>query len=239
MSNRNRAVFPAVVALAAALVAAVIVGVQVLTSGGGGASGGTGGTDAAEGPPDGWQQLVRAEPGDPMARGDVDAPVVLIAYSEFQCPFCGKFARDTEPELVEEYVDEGILRIEWKDFPYLGPESHTAALAGRAAAEQDAFWAFHDAMYADQLPPNSGDLDEDHVAAVAEDIGLDVDRFLEDMRSDAAERAVDRDFAEGQAIGVTGTPTFVVNGVPVVGAQPIDVFRQVIEDEAAKAGAGG
>ena len=68
-----------------------------------------------------------------MALGDVDAPVVMISYSEFQCPFCGKYARDTEPILVEKYVDSGVLRIEWRDFPYLGPESTTAAQAGRGS----------------------------------------------------------------------------------------------------------
>src|SRR5699024_5603667 len=73
----------------------------------------------------------RRDADDPMAIGDVDAPVVLIDYSDFQCPFCGKFARDTAPELIDEYVDEGILRIEWRDFPYLGDDSWKGARAGR------------------------------------------------------------------------------------------------------------
>jgi protein-disulfide isomerase len=187
-------------------------------------------------PPESWEQLVRRDPDDPMALGEADAPVVMIAYSEFQCPFCGKFARDTEPTLVEKYVEDGTLRIEWRDFPYLGPESEVAARAGRAAAAQDSFWEFEEAMYADQLPPNSGDLDEDHVAGVADDIGLDVDRFREDMASAEAQQAVQEDFAEGQAIGVTGTPAFIVNGVPVIGAQPTEVFEQTIEKAAKDAG---
>ncbi|MCQ3971414.1 DsbA family protein, partial [Klebsiella pneumoniae] len=92
----------------------------------------------------------------PLSLGEDDAPVVMVMYSEFQCPFCGKFARDTEPELVERFVDEGILRIEWRDLPYLGEESLTAVAAGRAAADQDAFWPFAARLYADQAPPNSG-----------------------------------------------------------------------------------
>ena len=171
-----------------------------------------------------------------MALGDVDAPVVMLAYSEFQCPFCGKFARDTEPILVEKYVEDGTLRIEWRDFPYLGPESTTAAQGGRAAAEQDSFWAFHDAMYAHQLPPNSGNLDEKYLTDIADELGLDVDQFRADMKSKATDQGIAQDFSEGQAIGVTGTPAFVINGVPVIGAQPTEVFEQTIEQAAAEAG---
>ncbi|HET8601812.1 MAG TPA: thioredoxin domain-containing protein [Segeticoccus sp.] len=179
--------------------------------------------------------LARRAPGDPMARGDVDAPVVMVNFSEFQCPFCGKFARDTEPDLVRKYVNNGTLRIEWRDFPYLGEESYTAALAGRAAAEQDGFWEFHDAMYAEQSPPNSGALTVDHLVAVAESVGLDGDRLRTDMRDPALAAGIRKDFQEGQSIGVSGTPAFLINGRPVIGAQPAKVFRQAIEQAAAEA----
>lgn len=191
---------------------------------------------ASAAPPESWEQLVRRDADDPMALGEVDAPVVMVAYSEFQCPFCGKFARDTEPALVEKFVENGTLRIEWRDFPYLGAESTVAARGGRAAAAQDRFWEFEEAMYADQLPPNSGNLDEDYLVSVAEDIGLDVDRFRDDLDSSEAEQAVQDDFAEGQAIGVTGTPAFIINGVPVIGAQPTEVFERTIEKAAEEAG---
>ena len=193
--------------------------------------------DANRAPDDTWAQLVRRDADDPMAMGEVDAPVVMLAYSEFQCPFCGKFARDTAPTLIEKYVEDGTLRIEWRDFPYLGAESTTAAQAGRAAGAQDSFWAFHDEMYADQLPPNSGKLDEDYVAGIADELGLDVEQFRADMTSEATQQAIADDFAQGQAIGVTGTPAFVINGVPVIGAQPTAVFEKTIEQAAADAGA--
>ena len=178
--------------------------------------------------------LARRHPEDPLAMGDTDAPVVMVSYSEFQCPFCGKFARDTEPTLVKEYVDKGILRIEWRDFPYLGEESLTAAKAARAAGAQGKFWEFHDAMYESQLPPNSGRLTKDYVAAIAKKIGLDVQRFNKDLSSPELAGAVQRDFQEGQSIGVTGTPAFLVNGQPIIGAQPTAEFQKVIE-QAAKA----
>lgn len=236
MSERKNAVVPAIVAAVAAIAVLAIVIFPSLGSGAGESDSVTSGSSdaSAEGraPDESWERLARRAPDDPMAMGEVDAPVVMVNYSEFQCPFCGKFARDTEPALIEEYVQDGTLRIEWRDFPYLGPESTTAAHAGRAAAAQGRFWEFHDAMYADQLPPNSGQLDEDYLAGIAEDLGLDVEEFLTDMNSKAAQDAVQDDFAEGQAIGVTGTPAFIINGVPVIGAQPTQVFRDTIEQAA-------
>ena len=243
MSDRRKSpVLPLVVA-AVALIALIGTAVGALGSdetgdqaGDAPSSGQSADPDRGRAPDDTWAQLVRREADDPMALGEVDAPVVMLAYSEFQCPFCGKFARDTEPTLIDKYVEDGTLRIEWRDFPYLGPESTTAAQGGRAAAEQDSFWEFHDEMYANQLPPNSGNLDEEYLADIADELGLDVDQFRADMKSKATDQGIARDFSEGQAIGVTGTPAFVINGVPVIGAQPTEVFEQTIEQAAAEAG---
>ncbi|MEO5982268.1 MAG: thioredoxin domain-containing protein [Pedococcus sp.] len=174
--------------------------------------------------------LARRTPDDPMAVGKADAPVVMVAYSEFQCPFCGTFARDTEPGLVKKYVDTGVLRIEWRDFPYLGQESMTAALAGRAAAQQGDFWAFHDALYADQQPVNAGKLTKEFLGDVAARAGLDGAQLKKDMERPELTEAVSRDAREGQSIGVTGTPAFIINGQPVIGAQPSEVFEKAIED---------
>lgn len=239
MSERKNAVVPTIVAAVAAIAVLAIVILPSFGSDDNESDSATSGSSdtAAEGqaPDETWEQLVRREPGDPMAMGEADAPVVMVNYSEFQCPFCGKFARDTEPALIEEYVEDGTLRIEWRDFPYLGPESTTAAHAGRAAAAQGKFWEFHDAMYADQLPPNSGQLDQDYLSGIAEGLGLDVEEFLADMDSEATASAVQDDFAEGQAIGVTGTPAFIINGVPVIGAQPTEIFQDTIEKAAEEA----
>lgn len=172
--------------------------------------------------------------GDPKAIGDVDAPVMMVAYSEFQCPFCGRFARETMPDL-EHYVDDGTLRVEWRDMPYLGEESTTAALAGEAAAQQDLFWEFHDAVYADQPEVNSGTITQEWLNDLAEQVGLDVERFQRDMESDEVAAAVEDDLDEGTSIGVTGTPAFLINGQPVMGAQPTDVFEEAIETAAADA----
>ncbi|MDV3221372.1 DsbA family protein [Intrasporangium sp.] len=257
-SRRQRLVAPLVVTLVAALVTLLVAFGPMLTKGSeappagqaaGTATGDAPGQPAGEPgqpgePADTSEQdaqiaalatLARRTPGDPVALGAEDAPVVLINYSEYQCPFCGKFARDTKPTLVTEYVDKGLLRIEWRDFPYLGPESTTAAHAGRAAAEQGRFWEFHDAIFADQQPPNSGKLTEGFLAGIAERIGLDVAQFRTDLADPEVQAPVAEDFDEGQSIGVTGTPAFLINGNPVIGAQPTETFTQIIDAELAKA----
>ncbi|MEO6989202.1 MAG: DsbA family protein [Aquihabitans sp.] len=171
---------------------------------------------------------------DPTSLGSANAPVVMVAYSEFQCPYCGRFAKESLPTLIERYVDPGVLRIEWRDLPYLGDESFRASFGARAAAEQDAFWAFHDVLFAEQSPkPNSGHITDEYLVGVATEIGLDVEQFEVDYRSDAVNDAVRNDRDSGVRAGVNGTPAFFVNGTPIVGAQPVEVFVEVIEAAAA------
>ncbi len=171
-----------------------------------------------------------------MALGHVDAPVVMVMWSDFQCPFCGRFARETEPELIRRYVDKGVLRIEWRDFPYIGPESVPAALAGRAAAAQGRFWEFGKVVYAQERRPRSSEYDAPHLRAYAEQAGLDLARYDADVAEQRGMAAVQADLAEATEIGVTGTPAFRVNGSPIVGAQPVGSFAVVIEQAAAEAG---
>lgn len=180
--------------------------------------------------------LARRDDADPHALGSPDAPVVLIEYSDFQCPFCGRFARETKPDLVRSYVDKGILRIEWRNLPVFGAESEEAARAGWAAGEQDRFWQFHDEAYAEPRRRNAGDFSKDNLVAMARKAGVeDLARFEKDMASDAARKAVTRDSEEGYDIGVTSTPAFLINGRPVLGAQPTNVFSDIIDEAAEQA----
>lgn len=181
--------------------------------------------------------IARRDANDPLALGDVDAPVVMVEFSEFQCPFCGKFARETTPELVSQFVDKGVLRMEFRDFPYLGDESTFASKAARAAGEQGKFWDFHREIFANQLPTNSGNLDDAYVENIAKKIDLDIEKFRTDLTSEATAQAIQKDRDEGLQLGVTGTPAFIINGRLVVGAQPTEVFIQVIEEAAEAAGA--
>ncbi len=224
--------FPLLIAVVAALVA----GIMFTVSGAGKpAETPNQGAQRTSGESNPFADLARRTPNDPTARGDVDAPVVMIMYSDFQCQYCGKFARDTAPALIKKYVDEGVVRIEWRDFPYLGNESTYAAKAARAAGDQGKFWQYHDALYADPQPTNSGALTEEFLAGVAKKLGLNVSEFRKTMNSDAVSTAVQADFQEGQKIGVNGTPAFLINGDPLIGAQPIGEFEKAIESAADEA----
>ncbi|WP_328299598.1 DsbA family protein [Streptomyces sp. NBC_00435] len=178
--------------------------------------------------------LARREPGDKLAAGRADAPVVLIEYSDFKCGYCGKFARDTEPELVRKYVQDGTLRIEWRNFPIFGAESEAAAKAAWAAGQQDRFAQFHAAAYAEGSKEKG--FGTDRLTELARQAGVpDLERFAKDMAGEQATAALHKDQEEGYRIGVTSTPSFLLNGRPVAGAQPLDAFTEAIAQARAQA----
>ncbi|MBB1256329.1 DsbA family protein [Streptomyces alkaliterrae] len=180
--------------------------------------------------------LARREKGDPYALGRADAPVVMIEYSDFQCPYCGRFARETKPELVKKYVDTGVLRIEWRQFPIFGAESDRVARASYAAGQQGRFWEFHDLVFAEERPKNSGAFVQRKLEEMAERAGVkDLAAFRSDMRGPDATAAVGADRNEGQALGVSSTPAFLINGTPVLGAQSAEYFGKAIEQARARA----
>jgi protein-disulfide isomerase len=121
-----------------------------------------------------------------------------------------------EPKLYKEYVKDGTLRIEWRDFPYRGQESVDAAVAARAAQAQGRFW----------------------LIALARKAGLDMQRFESDYENARYEPLVRADFQKGLNAGVNGTPTFFINGKMLVGLQPVGVFEDAIEDARREAGSG-
>jgi protein-disulfide isomerase len=139
-----------------------------------------------------------------------------------------------EPKLYKKYVENGTLRIEWRDFPYRGQESVNAAVAARAAQAQGKFWKYHDLLYDNQ---SSGFSDE-NLLAFARKTGLDMHRFESDYKSARYAGLVQKDFDKGQSIGVNGTPTFFINGRVLVGLQPLGVYENAIEDAKRKAGGG-
>ena len=137
---------------------------------------------------------------------------------------------------MQRYVNDGRLRLEWRDFPYLGRESRRAAVAARAAQEQGRFWEYHDVLFENQKGENNGAFSDENLVAFAEKAGLDVERFEAMLESGEYEEVVDKDFREAQDAGIQGTPSFEINGQPLVGLQPAETFAQAIEE--AKAGNG-
>ncbi|MFF2652163.1 DsbA family protein [Streptomyces sp. NPDC058045] len=189
--------------------------------------------------------LARREDGDPLAVGRADAPVVMIEYADFQCPYCGRFIRETEPKLIKDYVDKGTLRIEWRNFPIFGAESQRAAQAAWAAGRQGRFWEFQREAYRKDRKRNQGEFSAEKLAGMAERAGVnDLGRFRRDLSSGAARKAVRKDTGEGYSLGVSSTPAFLVNTTPLLGAQPTRAFTEAIEKAAAqergsKEGGGG
>ena len=137
--------------------------------------------------------------------------------------------RTWQPELIERYVDPGELRIEWREFPYLGEPADTLSVGALAAGEQDAFWEYQEAVFDKQDDLKSAAHPEEELMGVADDLGLDTERFATDLESEELAQRVEDDFSQGLQIGVSGTPAFIINGDPVMGAQPLDVFVNSID----------
>lgn len=177
--------------------------------------------------------LPRRDVGDPRAKGDVDAPVVLTEWADHRCPFCSVWAEDTLP-LLQPFVDEGIVRIEFRDLAIFGEDSVNAAAGTRAAGEQGLFWEFQHALFV--ATPNQGhpDVGHDLVEEIALQVGIpDLERFLADYHDQATRDAVLAESVEAQQMGISSTPTFLVGSEVISGAQPFEVFEAVIREQAA------
>lgn len=174
--------------------------------------------------------LERRQEGDPMAIGDVDAPIVMSEWIDFRCPYCAVYARDTFPAIMQEYVESGKVRIEIHDVAFFGEESLRAAAAARAAGEQGRYFEFVEAVYA--VAPESGhpELPEAELVELAKTAGVpDIERFKTDLNSPELRAAVEQSTAMAQQVGVTSVPFFAVNGQGLSGAQPIEQFRTLLD----------
>jgi protein-disulfide isomerase len=165
---------------------------------------------------------------DHPSKGAASAPVTIVEFGDFQCPFC-RAAENSLEEVRQKYGDQ--IRLVYMDFP-LSFHSHAmdAARAGRCAADQDKFWPLHDALFLDQKKLEPNDLKQ-----TAAKLGLDSNKFNSCLASDKHDASIRKDIAEGNKLGVTGTPTFFINGRELMGAQPPAKFNEVIDEELARA----
>lgn len=200
----------------------------------GSASGGPGAAAPSAGSAQALQDLARKDPMDPMGVGSVEAPVTMIVYSDFFCPYCARFADQTLPTLVQDHVQTGELRIEFRDLDIFGDHSQRAALAAYAAGMQNEYLPFHEALFEGGDNPTDEQMSDDGLKAMAASIGLDGERLLQDMESEEARERVQQNQDEAASIGAFSTPSFLINGEPLVGAQPTETFVQAVEK--AKAG---
>lgn len=163
-------------------------------------------------------------------QGNDDAPVTMIEFSDFKCPFCGRFSTETLPLIREQYINPGQVRFVYKHFAILGPESNRIAEATECAAELGQFWAYHDRIFADQTTVRST-FNDDKLTDLAGELGLDTTAFGECLASGRYTNQIRRESQAASAMGLRGTPGFLVNGVFVSGAQPFEAFQQIIEEQ--------
>ncbi len=169
------------------------------------------------------------------SEGSADAPVLLVEFSDYQCPFCKRFVDETLPELRKTYIETGKVRLLFVDYPLpIHPQAPAAAQAAHCAGDQDAYWKMHDKIFADAAKWTSSADAKPILATMAGEIGLDQDAFKSCLDADTHRTEIGNGLAEGQRLTVGGTPTFFVNGHRVVGAQPFSAFRDVIEAELKK-----
>jgi len=161
--------------------------------------------------------------------GDPNASVTIFEFSDFQCPFCGRFFRLVESGLFKQYVDTGKAVFVYKHFAFLGQESVWAAQASECAADQGKFWAYHDLLFNRQAGENEGIFTKDNLLGFANEMRLDIARFEPCLMNDETLDRVQTDMQEGRQANVTGTPTFFINGQPLAGAQPFETFQAVID----------
>jgi len=163
---------------------------------------------------------------DLPALGPADAPIVLVEFSDYQCPYCKRWHDDVFPRLVAEYGDK--IKFVYRNLPVIRPNSADAAQASYCADEQGAYWEYHDALFTYSYGFNDQAYEQ-----YARDLGLDVEALMECYRSGRYALTVDEDLQFARSMGIGSTPTFFLNGIPIVGAQPYDIFKQIIDLELA------
>jgi len=176
---------------------------------------------------------------DPI-RGSPDAPITIIEFSDFQCPFCSRFQTETLPTILEEYVDTGKVKFVYRDFPIQSshPNAMPAAAASECAHEQNKYWEYHDALFERQQTWNNLKLADsiDTFKKIAKEFGMNEDQFNSCLDSGKYVEEINKDLRDGTNYGITGTPGFFVgnekNGfVKLIGAQPIEAFKKIIDSQ--------
>ena len=190
---------------------------------------------------------VKASVDDDPVVGNKNAPVTMIEFSDYQCPFCRKFWSETLPSIKSEYIDTGKVKFVYRDFPLtsIHPSAEPAAEAAECARDlyggDEAYFKMHDKIFSEQNILDGGDpitgpvrgtaqFSADYLKQWAKDLGYNIDSCLD---SGKFRSEVQKDLSDATAAGGQGTPYFVINGKPLSGAQPFSAFKQIIDAELA------
>lgn len=242
----------------AILLGAAMISVAILYSGGvfgrlQGYQGATAGTAPTAQQPGQPAAVVPVTPGDLPPQGDPKAKVVIVQFSDFQCPFCGAVSgfqpngpvtqqmvkqdptwQAYETGIVNDYVKTGKAVFYYRDFAFLGQESTDASNAARCANDQGKFWEMHDKIFTMQSGENQGAFSKDKLKKMGAEIGLNVAKFNDCVDKGTFNQAVVADTDGGRASGVNGTPALFINGKMISGAVPYTTVKAEIEAALAK-----
>ncbi|MEK9159285.1 MAG: DsbA family protein [Patescibacteria group bacterium] len=170
--------------------------------------------------------------------GSEDAPITMIEFSDYQCPFCRSFFNETLPLIKENYIDKGLVKLVYRDMP-LTSLGHTDATPAANAAEcardqggDEVYFAYHDLIFEgeNKLGYGTVKIPEESLYTYAEQLGLDADQFKECQEGQKYYDEIAEDSAAGRAAGMNGTPSFVINGQLVIGAYPYETFEQIFNE---------
>lgn len=178
---------------------------------------------------------------DPVL-GDKDAPVTIVEFSDYECPFCKRHFDQTLPQIIKDYIDTGKVKLVYRDFPlsFHDPMATKEAVAANCARDQggdEKYFEFHDEMFT-RTTSNGNGLSDDKIQTIASDLGLNISSFSSCLEDSSQTDEVKKDIADGTAAGASGTPTFIIgkttasgeiDGDLVVGAQPYAAFQAVID----------
>lgn len=165
--------------------------------------------------------------------GNADAPITIVEFSDFECPFCSRFYKETLPSIEKEWIDTGKVKLYYLQYPLsFHPQAMPAAKATECAAEQSKFWEYHNIIFENQAKLAT----EGIFSTWAAEIGLDVEKFNTCFESTKYDGKINKDMADGNTVGVSGTPSFLIGNEKdgyqlVVGAQPYTVFKQVLSSQ--------
>ena len=170
---------------------------------------------------------------DDPVKGEENAPITIVEFSDFQCPFCERFFKETLPQIEKEYIETGKVKLVYRDFPLreIHSDAQKAAEAAECADEQGKFWEYHNMLFENQEALKIADLKEYAVT-----LKLDTQEFNNCLDKSEKAEEVNADSKEGESYGVTGTPAFFINGILVSGARPFEDFQAIIEEELSKTG---
>lgn len=155
------------------------------------------------------------------------AKVEMVVFSDFQCGYCKTFALETLPKLRKDYIDKGLLKIYFRNLPLdIHKNAIAAAEAGACANEQNKFWEVHDAFFT-----NQDSLTKDFFNQKAISLGMDVSKFNACLQSKSYQTKIEKDIAEANNVGITGTPAIIINGNVTLGSRPYPYFKEIIDNE--------